>query len=175
VLIFAAHDCPISNRLAPEVRALCEANANRGVRCTVVYVDALASPNTLREHAAAHYGAGSQGGARGQAAERTTGALLDRSQILARALGVTVTPEATIVDRAGLVRYRGRINDRYVALGTARRQARRDDLRIALAELLAGQPVSAPETTAVGCALPPTRTKLPTARRGRGRPAAQAR
>ena len=52
-------------------------------------------------------------------------AAIDRDRAIATAARATVTPEAVVIDRAGVVRYRGRIDDTYVALGRRRPAATR--------------------------------------------------
>ncbi|MCC6587766.1 MAG: ascorbate-dependent monooxygenase [Bryobacterales bacterium] len=75
-----------------------------------------------------------------------------------RTWGAAVTPSA-VVTVGGKVRYRGRIDDRAASLGVMRPNGpTRADLRIALEEILAGKPVTVPETTAVGCAISTTKT-----------------
>jgi hypothetical protein len=48
------------------------------------------------------------------------------------------------------VRYQGRVDDRYL-VGVARDEASREDLRVAIDELLDGKPVSVSETEPIGC------------------------
>ena len=78
--------------------------------------------------------------------------LVDANHSLARQTGASVTPQAIVLG-GGRVLYRGRIDDRTIELGKSRPQATRQDLRQALDEILAGKPVTAPETKAVGCAI----------------------
>ena len=61
-----------------------------------------------------------------------------------------MTPEAAIYV-GGKLMYRGRIDNRYVELGVERPAATQRDLADALAALLAGKPVVAATTQAVGC------------------------
>ena len=73
--------------------------------------------------------------------------LRDETQEVARAYGATRTPEVFVLDSDRRLVYHGRIDDnehepdRVVS----------HDLRRALDELLAGKPISTPETTPVGC------------------------
>ena len=67
-----------------------------------------------------------------------------------RALGVTRTPEAVVLDAEHRLVYRGRIDDQY-RLGGALPQAGRDDLRQAIDDVLGGQPISVAETPVDGC------------------------
>jgi hypothetical protein len=62
-----------------------------------------------------------------------------------------VTPTAVVVDAQGTVRYRGRVDNLYAALGKTRQQVTSHDLRDALDAVLAGRPVAHPETEAIGC------------------------
>lgn len=76
--------------------------------------------------------------------------LRDEGNVVADQFGATRTPEVFVLDQQLVVRYRGRIDDQY-SPGVTRAAATRDDLKLAVDELLAGQPVSVPETAAVGC------------------------
>jgi len=65
-------------------------------------------------------------------------------------LGAARTPTAVILDEKRVLRYRGRIDDRYRLSGN-REEPTREDLREALTEVLAGKEVRVPETTVDGC------------------------
>jgi hypothetical protein len=69
----------------------------------------------------------------------------------ARALGARSVPEAIVLDRDFIVRYRGRIDDGYLARLKKRPAVAREDLRLALDEILAGKPVQMARTEVVGC------------------------
>jgi peroxiredoxin len=75
--------------------------------------------------------------------------LLDESQETARAYGATRTPEVFVLDEGGNIAYRGRIDDN----AENPRAVTRQDLRLALGELLAGQPISVADTMPVGCGI----------------------
>lgn len=75
--------------------------------------------------------------------------VLDESQETARAYGAARTPEVFVVDASGHIAYHGRIDDSPENPDAVTRH----DLRIALDEILAGSPVSVPETTPVGCGI----------------------
>jgi len=72
------------------------------------------------------------------------------------ALGVTRTPEVAVLDADRVLRYRGRIDDQY-RLGGARPEPSREDLREALNDILAGEPVRVPTTPVDGCNITPNR------------------
>ena len=63
----------------------------------------------------------------------------------------TVTPEAVVVGKNGLVLYRGRIDNRYAALEKMRASATEHDLIEALEALAAGKTPGKTETKTIGC------------------------
>lgn len=140
ILFFVMHDCPLANTCAPEISRIATEYATRGVRSFVVYVEESLSAKAARKHAG-EYGFGCP-------------ALLDCGQKLMKFTGATVSPEAVVLGPDNRVLYRGRIDDRLVEFGKRRVTPTRRDLREALDEVLAGQPVSTPVTKAVGCYLP---------------------
>lgn len=140
VLLFVAHDCPISNAYAPELNRTIAAYTARKVAFYLVYVAPGLSPSTVRKHVA-DYG-------------YRCPALLDPAQKLAKAAGVTITPEAAVYGATGKRLYRGRIDDRYIDFGKARYQATTHDLRAALDAVLEGRAIARPVTKAVGCFIP---------------------
>ncbi|MBI3466375.1 MAG: redoxin, partial [Planctomycetes bacterium] len=76
--------------------------------------------------------------------------LKDLNHTLADALGATRTPEVFVLDSERTIRYAGRIDDQY-GIGYQRKEPKRQDLRLALEELLAGKQVSHDLTDVVGC------------------------
>ena len=82
-------------------------------------------------------------------------AAIDATREVATAAGASVTPTAVVVERGGGVRYRGRIDNLYAALGRTRRTVTDHYLRDALDAVIAGEPVLVPETPAIGCYIVP--------------------
>lgn len=76
--------------------------------------------------------------------------VLDEGNVVADRYGATRTPEAFLLDEDLKLRYHGRIDDQF-APSVTRGKADREDLRIAVDELLAGKVVAIKETTALGC------------------------
>jgi mono/diheme cytochrome c family protein len=76
--------------------------------------------------------------------------LFDATGELAKWLKPTRLPEAFVVDRAGQVLYRGRIDDQWAGIGQRRAQATTHELQAVLAAVSAGQPVGT-STTPTGC------------------------
>jgi hypothetical protein len=78
-----------------------------------------------------------------------------------RELGAKRVPEAVVLDEKGTIRYRGRIDDRWISPSRANPRQPVPDLANALDAVLAGKPVTTPETVAVGCPIGPgSRDKL---------------
>jgi thiol-disulfide isomerase/thioredoxin len=143
VLLFVSTECPISNRYAPTIIRMVQEFAAQSIGFYLVQSDSDLSPAAAEEHATEF--------------KLTIPILMDPTQILAAKLGVKVTPTAVIVNPAGEIQYRGRVDDRNIDLGKYRDAPKREDLKIALKEILSGKPVSQPETKVIGCFLPPPR------------------
>jgi hypothetical protein len=139
LLFFIATDCPISNRYLPEIARLCREYQPRGVRCFTIYPDAADAEAVARHRR--EYGI-----------TAAIPAILDRDHRLVAAVGPRVTPEAAVYSSAGRA-YRGRIDNLYLDVGRARREATQHDLRLALDASLAGRSVAQPETDAIGCVI----------------------
>jgi hypothetical protein len=140
VQVFVSSVCPISNGYAPELQRLFRDYHAKGITFDAVY-SADPDRKTATEHAARFGFTGYR-------------VVPDPKQIQARKAGVTMTPEVAVWDAKGTLRYRGRIDDRYAALGVRRENARTSDLRNALDALVTGKTVPVPRTRAVGCVLP---------------------
>jgi thiol-disulfide isomerase/thioredoxin len=140
VLFFVATDCPIANRMAPELSRIVRDFQPKGIEFEYVYIDPTQTPKEISNHLA-QFHLGAPG-------------ILDKGHTIVKAVAATVTPEAVVLGKDGKMLYRGRINDLFLEHGRARKAAKRDDLKIALKELLAGRPISVPQTPALGCSIP---------------------
>jgi hypothetical protein len=138
ILFFLSADCPISRFYAQEIQRICKEYAARGARCGLVYEDLPVNAAAIRAHL-------DEFGYRGIPA--TT----DGTGKIATQVNATVTPQAVVIDRAGQIRYRGRIDNFYADLGKPRLAATVHDLRDALDAVISGRIVTHPETTPVGC------------------------
>jgi hypothetical protein len=142
VLIFAASDCPISNRYVPEIARLNKKYALQGIKFWWVFPNPEDAPAVVSKHDldfSIH--------------EDT---LLDPHQSLVALAHATVTPEAAVfIVKNGAMRevYNGRIDDRYVSIGQERPQPRRHELEDAIAAALAGKPIPQPGGAPVGCSI----------------------
>jgi Tfp pilus assembly protein PilF len=135
--VFTTSDCPIANRYAPEIQRLHRAYSKHGITFRLVYVNPRESEETVRAHADRF----------GFAMETVR----DPQHALVKKFGITVTPEAAVVDRQGRVVYRGRIDDRYVEIGVDRQRATRHELEDALEAIVTDRRVPVASAPAVGC------------------------
>ncbi len=144
VLFFAASDCPICNRYIPEMERLDREFAQDGVRFVWVYPNPEDTATVVRSHDLQF--------------DIHADTVLDTDQRLTRMAHATVTPEVAIFVPAGTgLRevYKGRIDDRYLAIGQERPRAMRHDLEVAIRAALANRPVPGPRGPAVGCSIVP--------------------
>lgn len=140
VLFFVMHECPVANAYAPEIARIITEYAAKGVRSYVVYVES----DLAAEKAQAH--------ARDFGFKSDT--IRDPKHLLSKAAGATISPEAAVFSPKGEVLYLGRIDDRVSDFGRRRVEPTRRDLRLTLDAVLAGQPVPARTTKAIGCYIP---------------------
>lgn len=144
VLIFAASDCPISNRYVPEVARLSRKYSAQGIHFWWVFPDPQDTADIVAKH--------------DQEFSITESVLLDTRQTLVHMAHASITPEAAVflVTPNGLREvYHGRIDDRYLSIGRERPQPQQHDLEDAIAAVLAGKPVTHPFGQPVGCAIIP--------------------
>jgi peroxiredoxin len=134
VIVFISADCPISLEYGDRLSALHARFEAQGIRFVAVAPNANESDEAVRRM--------KESGELGFPIYRDPGGRLSASA------GARTTPAAVVVDRAGRLRYRGQIDD-------ARNPARvkKDTLRMAVDDLLAGRGIAEPETGSPGCAI----------------------
>jgi mono/diheme cytochrome c family protein/thiol-disulfide isomerase/thioredoxin len=137
VIVFVGTECPLSNAFVPVLAALHKEYAPRGVAFLGVNANRQDTPDRVAAHAREH--------------GVPFPVLKDVGNRLADRLEARRTPEAVVLDPAGHVLYRGRIDDQF-GIGYVRPgKPTRRDLAAALDEVLAGRPVSVPATPVAGC------------------------
>jgi peroxiredoxin/mono/diheme cytochrome c family protein len=151
VVIFLSFECPVSTGYAPVLAELANTYGKRGVAFVGVSVG--------EEETAA------QTARQARELKLPFPVFADRSGATAAAFRAAITPEVFVLDSDLVLRYRGRIDDRYAARLQQKPRIGRQDLRQALDELLAGKVVSEPATLAVGC---PIQRPIPSPGAGKG-------
>jgi hypothetical protein len=139
VFLFLRADCPIGNRYAPELQRLAKEFSGQRVEFWLIYPDPAETASAIRDHVSQYHFPGEP--------------LRDPQFQLVKRARATIAPEAAVFDSNGRLMYRGRIDDRWVDVGRARPSAETHDLENAISAVLAGKPVPAAETRAVGCFL----------------------
>ena len=148
VILFTLPDCPIANAYAPEINRLVADYSAKGVAFYLAHVDRDLTAAAARQHAKDY--------------SLQCPVLLDSQHALVKALGATKTPQAFLLGPDGKPRYQGRINNLFADYGQRRQTVTQHDLRHALDAVLAGKPVSQPDTEVIGCHIQTTsETKQP--------------
>jgi thiol-disulfide isomerase/thioredoxin len=137
VLFFIAPECPVSNRTLPVMRRLEEEFGSTRIHFLGVYPERDLPAAALARHA--------------EAFEIRFALRIDREHALVKATGVTRTPEVVIANGAGVVFYRGRIDDRFVDFGKERPHPTREDAREVLAALRRGERPAFRTAAGFGC------------------------
>jgi peroxiredoxin len=136
VVAFLGTECPLAKLYGPRLAKLHAEYAPKGVGFVGLDSNAQDAVTALAAYARLH--------------NVTFPLLKDLNNRVADQLGAQRTPEVFVLDRERKVRYHGRVDDQY-GIGFSRDEPRRRDLAAALDELLAGKPVSVPQTEATGC------------------------
>jgi mono/diheme cytochrome c family protein len=137
-IVFMSTQCPISNKYVPELNRIAKAQASQpGGRLFGVISD----PSVTRAAAAQYV----------KEYQIAFPVLFDASGELAQRLAPTMTPEAIVIDRAGAVKYRGRIDDLWIDLRKQRPQPTTHDLADALSAVAAGKSPASEKTATIGC------------------------
>ncbi|HKI31232.1 MAG TPA: alpha/beta hydrolase fold domain-containing protein, partial [Gemmataceae bacterium] len=138
VIAFVGADCPISNLYLPGLVALEKKYRAKEVQFLAVYANEQEDLDQVAGHAYDR--------------DVPFPVLKDFGQKFADLLGVTRVPTVVVLDGEFVLRYRGRIDDRY-GVASRRDKATRDDLGLAVEEVLAGKKLGVAETEADGCLL----------------------
>lgn len=136
VIVFLGTECPLAKIYATRLQAMADDFSDRGVRFIGINSNVQDSMDELTQYAETH--------------QIKFPMAKDYDRQVALQIGATRTPEVFVVDRAGSIRYQGRIDDQF-QVGVSRKEASSHDLRNAIEQLLAGETVRVPRTTAVGC------------------------
>jgi peroxiredoxin len=136
VICFLGAECPLARLYGPRLSNLARSFSGRGVRFIGVNSNAQDSLDEVRKYVREHH--------------LSLPVVKDLANAVADRFGARRTPEVFVVDQSLAVRYHGRIDDQFQP-GLSRSQPTRDDLRIALEELLSDQPVSVAKTAVTGC------------------------
>lgn len=136
VVAFLGTECPVAKLYAGKLDALAKDYAAKNVAFVGIDSNAQDTIDDLKEFL--------------KEQPLSFPLLHDPDGAVADKFGATRTPEVFVLDEARSVRYSGRIDDQY-SPGASRTKPQREDLRIALDELVAGKPVAIAKTEPAGC------------------------
>jgi len=133
-IFFIATRCPISNDYNERMKALYNDYSRRGVSFIFINSNSTEPAAEVAEHAK-KWGFPFK-------------VYKDNNNVVADRFNAQFTPEVFLLDREGVVRYHGAIDDSRPV-----EKVTKHYLRNALEELLAGKPISTAETRAFGCTI----------------------
>jgi peroxiredoxin/mono/diheme cytochrome c family protein len=136
VVAFLGTECPLAKLYGPRLAQLAANYAGKNVAFVAIDSNVQDSLAELVAYA--------------RTAKIDFPVLRDVKNEVATQFGATRNPQVFVLDQARVVRYHGRIDDQY-GVGFARTESKRQDLKLAIDELLAAHDVTVAETTAVGC------------------------
>ncbi len=136
VIAFLGTECPLAKLYGPRLAQLARDYSSMGVALIGINANTHDANSEIAAYAQRH--------------GVDFPLLKDLGNRVADALQAQRTPEVFVLDQQRVVRYWGRIDDQY-GVGYAREEPTQHDLRDAIDQLLAKQPVSRPRTESVGC------------------------
>lgn len=136
VVAFLGTECPLAKLYGPRLSAMQEKYAGKGVAFVGINANMQDSPTEISAYVARH--------------KISFPMLKDVGNKVADKFAAERTPEVFLLDKDRVIQYRGRIDDQYL-VGLSREKSQRQDLAIAIDELLSSQPVSVAQTDPIGC------------------------
>jgi peroxiredoxin len=152
VLVFLSTECPMSNDYVRPLNDLAKEYGPKGVAFAAINSNPEETPKQVVAHAR-EYGLGFP-------------LVRDEKHVAVAALRAEINPSVFVLDGAFVLRYQGRIDDAYSARLKKNQRVSRQDVRLALDELLSGKSVSVAVTRPFGC---PIQVKT-VAKQGESRP-----
>ncbi len=141
VYYFAGPECPIARAYAPEVARLSQRDEPRGIAWIMVFSE-VGITRQLVTNFQTDYAL-------------PLPSVIDSSHEFSCLLGAQTIPSVVVVDSNGTLLYRGRIDNRYQALGLSYGPPTERDLAAVVDAIASGSPLPPCETPAIGCLLPP--------------------
>ena len=136
VVAFLGAECPLAKLYGPRLQKLADSYESDQVTFLGVNANCQDSITEMAAYARIH--------------EVSFPLLKDTGNRLADAMSAVRTPEVFLLDQQRRIAYWGRIDDQY-GVGVVRKEPTRQDLKIAIDELLAGKQVAQPVREAEGC------------------------
>jgi peroxiredoxin len=135
-VVFVGTECPVNNAYLQRLGEMAKEYSAKQVQFLAINSNSHDTSEDVAEHVREH--------------QLTIPVLKDEGNRVADLFTAERTPEAFVLDEQRKVRYRGRIDNQY-GVGFRRPQPTRQDLALALDEVLAGRSVSQPVTEVSSC------------------------
>lgn len=136
VVAFMGTECPLAKLYGGRLQKLSDEFSKSGVSFLIIMSNQQDSLTEISSYARKH--------------ELTIPVLKDAGNHVADQFGAKRTPEIFVLDEKHKIRYHGRVDDQY-GVGYIRDEPKREDLKLALTELIANKPVQISYTKPVGC------------------------
>ena len=136
VVCFLGAECPLVKLYSPRLTSFANEFATQGVRFVAVNSNRQDTVDDIRSYLSQH--------------PLPFPYVRDEGNVVADQFGATRTPEVFVLNSELQIVYHGRIDDQYEP-GINRPAATHNDLRNAIEQTLAGQPVAVAKTPPVGC------------------------
>jgi len=136
VVAFLGTECPLAKLYAGRLQTIANEYAERSVAVIAVMSNVQDSLTDIEAFVQQH--------------QIAYPVLKDRRNEVAHRFGAERTPQVFLLDNERKIRYQGRVDDQYL-VGIVRDKPTREDLQLAIDELLAGKSVSVPQTDSPGC------------------------
>lgn len=137
VVIFLGQECPISRRFVPRLNELHVMAKAKGIQLIGAFADSWATQESSERFRSDY--------------EIEFPLYLDKEQKLARLLKPKAKPEAFVLGADWQLVYRGRIDDRFVAIGRLKSKFDQHDLSNAIDAVARGEAPEVAVTEPVGC------------------------
>lgn len=137
VFFFLDPECPISNAYMREIKSIYADYATKGIAFEAVFPVTTVTETDIQSFLKKY--------------KTTLPGYKDANLQKVKRYKATVMPEAVLVNSAGIVVYKGAIDNWYYALGKSRAAATEHYLRNAIEETLSGSPVMKSRAEAYGC------------------------
>ena len=138
LVVMLSSECPMSMRYVPVLGKIAKEYQADGLSVIGVLCEEDATPERDKElkHLQSYFPS-----------------FVDGDLSVARHFQAEVTPQAFLLDKDMVLRYVGAVDDQYRARMARAREVQAPHLALAIEEVLAGEKVETPFTTALGCAL----------------------
>ena len=134
VVMFVSAQCPVSNAYNERMNALYKDYSPKGVHFIAINSNSTEPVSWVSSHA--------------KESSFNFPVYKDWNNVVADQFGATATPETFVIDRAGIIRYHGSIDDSQKVSGIKTQR-----LRLALDAVMAGKEPPQTETKAFGCSI----------------------